>query len=1073
MSPERTAVRTPAVAHRRTAAPATVQRSAALAVHEPATRATQRAASQAAPTMIARALAGPTANSPTPSAPVHVVAIAGTPGTPQLLAKVSSPGDPAELEAEQVARNVVKMGVPLSTPRVDDKAHHEMVHRSADPAAGSPHPAPVDIGVTGGAPLPAGVRSFMEPRFGADFGNVRVHTGEAAAQQSAALHAHAFTVGQHIFFGRGQFQPESAHGKELMAHELTHTVQQGASVQHGVTVHRSADTTVTQRSEPRVQRLGIGDALNTIADKANYIPGFRLFTIVLGVNPINQAPVERSAANILRALLEMIPVTGALIAQALENHGIFAKVGTWVEAQVRSLGMVGSAFKQALDKFLDSLNWRDIFDLGGVWERAKRIFTEPIDRLISFGKNLATDILRFIRDAILLPLAKLAEGTRGYDLLKAVLGQDPISGQPCPRTADTLIGGFMNLIGQEEIWENLKKANAVARAWAWFQGALAGLLGFVRQIPTLAMNAFKALEITDLILVPRAFVKIAGVFGGFVVQFITWAGSTIWHLLEIIFEVVSPALLGYLRKTGEALKNILNNPIPFVRNLVRAAILGFQNFADNFGTHLKAGLINWLTGSLPGVYIPTAFTLGEIVKFVFSVLGLTWQNIRPKLVKVVGETAVKAMETGFDIVVTLVTKGPAAAWDKIQEHLSNLKDQVIGGITDFVVDTIVKKAVPKLIAMFIPGAGFISAIISIYDTIMVFVDKLAKIAAVVKSFVDSIVAIAGGAIDAAAKRVETTLAGLLSLAISFLAGFLGLGNIAEKIMGVITKIRATIDKAVDALIAWVVKMAKALFAKVFGKGDKPDERTDAQKQADLDKAVAEAEAAMGKDDADRDSVDHALKEIKAKYKLTRLDLVRDADDAESETDHVIAEINPSKTSKPKKFAKGMIECFALFTHKTYDEAEYRRQLVTAQKTIWKMKVVDWMSNREEFVERRQQTGSGRDPKSAELQEEFRKQVKSSWILKRAVELKKTMDAAKAAAQAAKDWEDQAALHPLDQVAGGGPKPTDMGDSAINSSIGSTWRTQVDAIYQVCAKISTANQKKWNMNVTIKLDGNPV
>ena len=49
---------------------------------------------------------------------------------------------------------------------------------------------------------------------------------------------------------------------------------------------------------------------------------------------------------------------------------------------------------------------------------------------------------------------------------------------------------------------------------------------------------------------------------------------------------------------------------------------------------------------------------------------------------------------------------------------------MIGGITDFVVDMVVKKAIPKLIAMFIPGAGFISAILSIYDTIMVFVNKI-------------------------------------------------------------------------------------------------------------------------------------------------------------------------------------------------------------------------------------------------------------------------------------------------------------------------------------------------------------
>src|SRR5206468_210728 len=153
---------------------------------------------------------------------------------------------------------------------------------------------------------------------------------------------------------------------------------------------------------------------------------------------------------------------------------------------------------------------------------------------------------------------------------------------------------------------------------------------------------------------------------------------------------------------------------------------------------------------------------------------------------------------------------------QIKDELSKLKDMVIGGITDFVIDMVVQKAVPKLIAMFIPGAGFISAIISIYDTIMVFVNKIKKIIQVVTAFIDSIVAIASGAIGAAASRVESILAGLLSLAISFLAGFVGLGKVSDKVMGVITKVRAAVDKAIDTAINFIVTKAKALFAKLFG-----------------------------------------------------------------------------------------------------------------------------------------------------------------------------------------------------------------------------------------------------------------
>ncbi len=81
----------------------------------------------------------------------------------------------------------------------------------------------------GGQPLHDGVRSSMEQGFGADFGGVRVHTGGQADELNRSLNARAFTTGSDIFFGKGQYDPGSTGGQELIAHELTHTVQQGAA----------------------------------------------------------------------------------------------------------------------------------------------------------------------------------------------------------------------------------------------------------------------------------------------------------------------------------------------------------------------------------------------------------------------------------------------------------------------------------------------------------------------------------------------------------------------------------------------------------------------------------------------------------------------------------------------------------------------------------------------------------------------------------------------------------------------------------------------------------------------------
>lgn len=77
-----------------------------------------------------------------------------------------------------------------------------------------------------GQPLDKNVLSLMEPRFGHDLSQVRVHTGEKAAKSASAVNALAYTVGRNIVFGGGQFAPHSVTGQRLLAHELAHTVQQ-------------------------------------------------------------------------------------------------------------------------------------------------------------------------------------------------------------------------------------------------------------------------------------------------------------------------------------------------------------------------------------------------------------------------------------------------------------------------------------------------------------------------------------------------------------------------------------------------------------------------------------------------------------------------------------------------------------------------------------------------------------------------------------------------------------------------------------------------------------------------------
>jgi Domain of unknown function (DUF4157) len=103
-----------------------------------------------------------------------------------------------------------------------------------------------------GQPLDTETRAFMELRFGHDFSNVRVHTDAKATESARAVNALAYTVGKRIVFGGGQYAPETFPGRQLLAHELTHTIQQSRGRPLGTPPLRMATSESVETNADRV-----------------------------------------------------------------------------------------------------------------------------------------------------------------------------------------------------------------------------------------------------------------------------------------------------------------------------------------------------------------------------------------------------------------------------------------------------------------------------------------------------------------------------------------------------------------------------------------------------------------------------------------------------------------------------------------------------------------------------------------------------------------------------------------------------------------------------------------------------
>jgi hypothetical protein len=188
-----------------------------------------------------------------------VSAIKSTPSKPQTSPApsiqtkltVSEPGDQYEEEADRVADQVMRMAAPPPPPAGEDEENKSgglppLVQASADgvPAVTPDLEASIRQLKGTGHPLPGTERTFFEERLNVDLSNVRVHTGPDAVQASRDLRARAYTVGSDIAFNEDQYQPGSSDGRQLLAHELTHVVQQGGAAR----LKRAPDGTI-QRQE--------------------------------------------------------------------------------------------------------------------------------------------------------------------------------------------------------------------------------------------------------------------------------------------------------------------------------------------------------------------------------------------------------------------------------------------------------------------------------------------------------------------------------------------------------------------------------------------------------------------------------------------------------------------------------------------------------------------------------------------------------------------------------------------------------------------------------------------------------
>jgi hypothetical protein len=285
-----------------------------------------------------------------------------------------------------------------------------------------------------------------------------------------------------------------------------------------------------------------------------------------------------------------------------------------------------------------------------------------------------------------------------------------------------------------------------------------------------------------------------------------------------ILGIPSADFWALVAKIKKVIKDIANDPLGFAGKLLKAVGQGFSLFFDHIGKHLLEGLLGWLLSGLGsvGVEVPKDFSLKSVITFFLQIMGITWQRIRALIAKRIGERNMAMIEKAWEIVSTLVKKGPAGIFEMLQDKLNpkEILDQVLTTARDAIIEAVVTRVTARILMLFNPVGAILQAIEAIYRVLKWIINNAARIFRLVETVVNGIADILAGNIGGMAKAVEKALAGLIPPVISFLADYLGFGNLPEKIAGVIKKLQGWVESILDRVIGWLFEQAKRLFAAV-------------------------------------------------------------------------------------------------------------------------------------------------------------------------------------------------------------------------------------------------------------------
>ncbi len=494
--------------------------------------------------------------------------------------------------------------------------HSDIIQRSGrgPPTTSIPFEQTLAASKGGGTALPGNTRQFMESRFNADFSGVRIHTDSTAEHLSSSVHAKAFAHGNDIYFNSRQFSPHSIEGGTLLAHELTHTIQQGASksnpprinnkslVAKKSSIHRNANTEILQSSNNIKDLKTTRSKTNERNEETNISQkaevkntentSLKQIVVQSKIN-LNSSDVS-TTGNSRRtdATLNKITTKKEIFkkdekpkeeeekSSADAQHEIHKKSTDTLSSEINirkvqqhnSDTSVRSHIQtSSTDNFPANTSDADSLKNTGVSERGPpihRMAANPgviiVQRsLFDSALSHVSDFLSDIPITLDIDVAKrwLMNGVRrfasyipGYRALGVVLGHDPITGEEIAQNGRSFIEAALDIIpGGNLLKQKLDELGLIDRAAAWIDAQIATLSGIVQNVRNEFLGEWNSLGLSSILDGPTEILRRFGsIFERAINNIIDFARRAAGELLDIIKKFLLNQIVDFVKNHTNA-----------------------------------------------------------------------------------------------------------------------------------------------------------------------------------------------------------------------------------------------------------------------------------------------------------------------------------------------------------------------------------------------------------------------------------------------------------------------------------------------------------------------------------------